>query len=227
VSSETAPETPAGPDGNAAAPPSDRVRLRRKPGRGRYDRPTIDAILDAAAIGHVAWTLDGQPYATPTNVWRQGDRVFWHGSAGSRMLREADGHRVCVTVTHVDGLVLARSATNHSIDYRSVMVLGTAHLLTDPAEIEAALEGLIEYLYPGRWAQLRPMTVKERKATAVMWVDLDEASAKIRAEGNHDDEGDETWPVWAGVVPIRLVRGDPEPDPFVPHGMPEPEVRRP
>ena len=102
-----------------------------------------------------------------------------------------------------------------------------AHLLTDPAEIEAALEGLIEYLYPGRWAQLRPMTVKERKATAVMWVDLNEASAKIRAEGNHDDEGDETWPVWAGVVPIRLTRGDPEPDPFVPHGMPEPEVRRP
>ncbi len=227
MSHEEAPDAPAGAEDAAAPPPSDRARLRRKPGRGRYDRATIDAILDGAAIGHVAWPQDGQPYATPTNVWRHGDRVFWHGSAASRMLRAVDGQRVCVTVTHVDGLVLARSATNHSINFRSVMVLGTAHLLTDPEEIEAALEGLIEYLYPGRWAQLRPMTIKERKATAVMWVDLAEASAKIRAEGAHDDEGDEAWPAWAGVIPVRVTKGDPEPDPFVPNGLPAPEVRRP
>ncbi len=211
----------------AAPPPSDRARLRRKPGRGRYDRATIDAILDAATIGHVAWILDGQPYATPTNVWRQGDRLFWHGSAASRLLRAADGQPVCVTITHLDGLVLARSAHNHSVNFRSVMVMGTAHLVTDAAEAESALEALIESLYPGRWAQLRPMTVKERRATGVMWVDLAEASAKVRAEGSHDDPGDETWPAWAGVVPIRTTRGEPEPDPFVPHGSPAPEVRLP
>ena len=215
------------PEADLSALPSDRVRLRRKPGRGRYDRAAIDAILDATIIGHVAWVQEGQPYATPTNVWRRGDRLYWHGSAASRMLRASDGEPVCVTVSHLDGLVLARSATNHSVNFRSVMVMGTAHLLTDAAEIEAALEGLIEYLYPGRWAQLRPMTVKERKATSVMWLDLAEASAKIRAEGSHDDPGDETWPVWAGVVPVVVTKGDPEPDPFVPVGLPAPEVRLP
>lgn len=227
MSARNEPETPASTEPAPASPPSDRARLRRKPGRGRYDRASIDAILDAAAIGHVAWILDGQPYATPTNVWRRDDRLYWHGSAGSRLVRDVDGQPVCVTVTHLDGLVLARSATNHSVNFRSVMVLGTAHLVLDPAEIEAALEGLIEYLYPGRWAQLRPMTVKERKATGVMWVELSEASAKVRAEGAHDDEGDETWPAWAGVVPVRVIKGDPEPDPFVPDGMPAPEVRLP
>jgi hypothetical protein len=214
-------------EADLAAPPSDRARLRRKPGRGRYDRATIDAILDATIVGHVAWVQDGQPFATPTNVWRAGDRLYWHGSAASRMLRAADAQRVCVTVSHLDGLVLARSATNHSVNFRSVMVMGTAHLLTDSSEIEAALEGLIEYLYPGRWAHLRPMTVKERKATSVMWLDLAEASAKVRAEGSHDDPGDETWPVWAGVVPVSAIKGDPEPDPFVPVGLPAPEVRLP
>lgn len=221
--SEEAEDAGAAP----APPPSDRARLRRKPGRGRYDRASIDAILDAAPIGHVAWVLDGQPYATPTNVWRQGDRLYWHGSAGSRLLRAADGQPVCVTVTHLDGLVLARSATNHSVNFRSVMVMGTAHLVTDAAEAEAALEALIESLYPGRWAQLRPMTVKERNATGVMWVGLAEASAKVRAEGSHDDPGDETWPVWAGVIPVRTTRGEPEPDPYVTDGSPAPQVRLP
>ena len=149
-------------------------------------------------MGHVAWTLDGQPYATPTNVWRQGDRLFWHGSAASRMLRAADGQPVCVTVTHLDGFVLARSGFNHSVNYRSVMILGTAHLVRDEAEVDAALDRFIEHLFPGRAATLRPMTAKERKATSVMWIDLAEASAKIRADVNHDDEGDESWPAWAG-----------------------------
>ncbi len=134
---------------------------------------------------------------------------------------------MCVTVSHLDGLVLARSATNHSVNFRSVMVLGTAHVLTEPAEIEAALEGLIEGLYPGRWAQLRPMTENERKATAVMWVDLTEASAKVRDEGAHDDPGDETWPTWAGVIPVQQVRGAPEPDEFVTEGIAPPAVRLP
>lgn len=217
------------PSGDAAraAAPTERTRVRRKPHRGHYDRATVDAILDASVIGHVAWALDGQPYATPTAVWRRGDRLYWHGSAASRMLRATDGRPVCITVTQLDGLVLARSATNHSVDYRSVMVLGTAHLETDAVVVEAALEALVEHLYPGRWAALRPMTDKERKATSVLWVDLSEASAKVRAEGSHDDPGDETWPIWAGVVPVRQVRGAPEPDEFVPDGMPEPAVRLP
>jgi hypothetical protein len=208
-----------------ARPPSDRTRVRRLPKRGRYDRGTIDAILDDAIVGHVAWAAHGQPYATPTNVWRQGDRLYWHGSAASRMLRASDGQPVCVTVTHLDGLVLARSGFNHSVNFRSVMVLGTAHLVTDEAEIDASLEAFIDHLYPGRWAELRPMTAQERKATSVMWMDLSEASAKVRADVNHDDEGDEAWPAWGGVIPVRVVLGAPEPDPFTPEGMPAPVVR--
>jgi nitroimidazol reductase NimA-like FMN-containing flavoprotein (pyridoxamine 5'-phosphate oxidase superfamily) len=219
------PDAPGTPE--TARPPSDRTRVRRLPKRGQYDRTTVDAILDEAIVGHVAWTLDGQPYATPTNVWRQDDRLFWHGSAASRMLRATDGQPVCVTVTHLDGFVLARSGFNHSVNYRSVMILGTAHLVSDEAEVDAALDAFIEHLFPGRAATLRPMTAKERRATAVMWIDLAEASAKVRADVNHEDEGDETWPAWGGVVPVRLVRGDPEPDEFVADSMEPPEVRLP
>ena len=208
-------------------PASDRVRLRRKPMRGRHDRATIDAIIDASLIGTVSFVQDGQPYGIPTNVWREGDRLYWHGSAGSRLLRVANGSPVCVTVHHLDGLVLARAATNHSVNFRSVVVLGTARLVTDVAEVEHALEGLIESVYPGRWAQLRPMTDKERRETGVMYVDLAEASAKVRAEGAHDDPGDETWPVWAGVIPVRTVREAPEPDEFVQAGTPPAAARKP
>jgi nitroimidazol reductase NimA-like FMN-containing flavoprotein (pyridoxamine 5'-phosphate oxidase superfamily) len=214
-------------DGEASAPPSERTRLRRKPGRGHHDRATIDAILDAALVGHVGWVRDGQPYVTPVNVWRAGDRLLWHASVGSGMALALDGQPVCVTVSHVDALVLARSATNHSLDYRSVMALGTAHRLTDEREIEAALEGLVAALFPGRWATLRPMTDAERRATAVLWIDLSEASAKIRDEGAHDDPGDETWPAWGGVIPVHMVRGEPAPDAFVPEGMPPPPARLP
>jgi uncharacterized protein len=217
----------AGPAPDLATPPSERVRLRRKPRRGHYDAPTVHAILDAAVVGHVGWIRDGQPIVTPVNVWREGDRLFWHASVGSGMALAVDGTPVCVTVTHLDSLVLARSATNHSVDYRSVMALGTAHRLTDEAEIDAALEGLVEALFPGRWAQLRPMTDAERRATAVLWIDLAEASAKVRDTGLVDDPGDETWPAWGGVIPVRLVRGEPEPDKHVPAGMPLPEVRIP
>jgi nitroimidazol reductase NimA-like FMN-containing flavoprotein (pyridoxamine 5'-phosphate oxidase superfamily) len=216
----------AAPD-DAVPPPSDRTRIRRLPKRGRYDRATVDAILDSAIVGHVAWVEDGQPYATPTAVWRQGDRLYWHGSAASRMLRATDGQPVCITVTHLDGLVLARSGFNHSVNFRSVMALGTAHLVTDGAEADAALEAFVEHLYPGRWAGLRPMTASERKATSVLWMDLGEASAKIRADVNHDDEGDESWPAWAGVIPVRSIRGEPEADALVPAGIPVPAVRLP
>lgn len=214
-------------DGGLSAPSSERTRLRRKPRRGHHDRATIDAILDAAIVGHVGWVRDGQPYVTPVTVWRSGDRLLWHASVGSGMAMALEGQPVCVTVSHVDSLVLARSATNHSLDYRSVMALGTARRLADEREIDAALEGLVEALFPGRWATLRPMTDAERKATAVLWIDLSEASAKIRDEGAHDDPGDETWPAWAGVIPVRLVRGEPRPDTHVPEGMAAPEVRLP
>jgi nitroimidazol reductase NimA-like FMN-containing flavoprotein (pyridoxamine 5'-phosphate oxidase superfamily) len=200
-------------------PASDRVRVRRKPDRGRYDRPTIDAILDAALVGHVGWVLDGQPYVTPTAIWRTGDRLYWHGSAASRMVRATkDGAAVCITATILDGLVLARSGTDHSMNYRSVMVLGSPHAVTSEDEALAALEAFVEHLYPGRWAELRPATAKEVRATIVLWMDLTEASAKIRADGVHDEPGDETWPAWAGVVPVGLVAGTPEPDEFVPAG---------
>jgi nitroimidazol reductase NimA-like FMN-containing flavoprotein (pyridoxamine 5'-phosphate oxidase superfamily) len=220
---------PAGDDTGEAAvpPPSDRTRVRRKPKRGHYDRPTIDAILDASIVGTVAYVVDGQPYATPTNVWRQGDRLYWHVSVGSRMARVLDGQPVCVTMHHLDALVLARSATNHSVDYRSVMALGTAVLVTDRAEATASLEAFVDHLYPGRWAGLRPMTESELKAIAVFWVSLDEASAKVRDEGAHDDPGDETWPTWAGSIPVRMVLGTPEPDQFVTPGIDAPTPRLP
>jgi uncharacterized protein len=210
-----------------AGPPSDRVRLRRKPKRGRYDEATIHAIVDAAIVGHVGWVRDGQPYVTPVNVWRDGNRLLWHASVGSGMALALDGAPVCVTVSHVDSLVLARSATNHSVDYRSVMALGTAQRIRDDEDAAAALEGLIESLFPGRWAQLRPMTDAERRATAVFWIDLDEASAKVRSAGLVDDPGDETWPVWGGVVPVHTVRGELQPDEHVTPGVPLPEVRLP
>jgi nitroimidazol reductase NimA-like FMN-containing flavoprotein (pyridoxamine 5'-phosphate oxidase superfamily) len=218
-----APDQPV----DATPPASDRVRLRRKPLRGRHERAQIDAIIDASLIGTVSFVQDGQPFGIPTNVWREGDRLYWHGSAGSRMLRVANGSPVCVTLYHLDGLVLARSATNHSVNYRSVVILGTAHLVTEAEEVEGALEGLVEALYPGRWAQLRPMTEKERKETGVMYVDLAECSAKVREEGSHDEPGDETWPVWAGLIPVRTIRGEPEPDEFVQPGTPPPVVRIP
>lgn len=218
----------SGADGpGVAGPPSERTRLRRKPKRGHYDAATIHAILDDAIIGTVAWVREGQPYATPTSVWREGNRLYWHASVGGTMAGALDGQPVCVTVAHLDALVVTRSATNHSVDYRSVMALGTAHLVTAEADVDEALQALIEHLYPGRWAQLRPMTAVERRATSVLWIDLSEASAKVRAEGAHDDEGDETWPTWAGSIPVRMVRGEPEPDPFVPEGMPAAEARLP
>ena len=203
-----------------AKPPTDRVRLRRLAERGHYDRATIDAILDATMIGHVGWVLDGQPFVTPTSIWRQGDRLYWHGSAGSRMIRETKrGARVCITATLLDGLVLARSGTNHSMNYRSVMVLGGAVLVEDEAETLAAMEAFTERLFPGRWTQLRPATRKEIRQTSVLWTPLDEASAKVRTGPSKDDPGDESWPVWAGVIPLSTAVGAPEPDPHLPTGL--------
>lgn len=215
------------PSSHPTPPASHRVRVRRKPDRGRYDRATIYSILDTSIVGHVGYVVDGQPYVTPTAIWRQGDRLYWHGSSASRMLRATkDAIPVCVTATHTDGLVLARSGFNHSLNYRSVMVLGPAYELTGEEERLEALRAFVEHLFPGRWEELRPPTRQELNANTILWMDLAEASAKIRDDGAHDEPGDETWPTWAGTIPLTVVAGAPEPDPFVAPGTEPPPASR-
>jgi hypothetical protein len=200
-------------EGRAADAPSSRTRVRRLPKRGHYDAATIHAILDAGLICHVGYVFDGQPYVTPTSYWREGDRVYWHGSSASRMLRNlSHGIPVCFEVTHVDGLVMARSGFHHSMNYRSVIALGTAHPVLDRDHKLKALRLFMDRIAPGRWEELRPPTVQELKATTVLWMPLDEASAKIRTGGPIDDEEDYALPCWAGVVPLSTVTGAPEPD---------------
>jgi hypothetical protein len=190
-----------------------RSRVKRLPARGRYDFDTVAAILDSGFLCHVGYVIDGKPYVTPTNYWRGGDQVYWHGSSASRMLRTlADGVDCCVTVSQIDGLVLARSAFHHSINYRSVMLFGRAHNVEDPAGKRKALESFVEYMYPGRWKELRPVTDQELKATTVLHMPIEEGAAKIRTGPPVDDEQDYGWPVWAGIVPVRQIAGEPTPD---------------
>jgi uncharacterized protein len=199
-----------------ASPPTDFTRVRRMHPRGAYDRETVHAVLDAAAYCHVGHVIEGRPVVIPTLHWREGDAVYWHGSAASRMLRNnAGGNEVCLTATLIDGYVLARSAFHHSINYRSVMCFGTARLVSDGEEKRAALAGFVNRLFPGRWEKLRPVTEQELKATAVLAMDLTEASAKIRTGPPGDDAEDVDWPIWGGVLPVHLVAGKPEPDQYV------------
>jgi nitroimidazol reductase NimA-like FMN-containing flavoprotein (pyridoxamine 5'-phosphate oxidase superfamily) len=198
----------------AGRPPTERTRVRREPERGVYDRSTIDAILDEGLVCHLGFVHEGQPYVIPTLYGRVGDEVYVHGSSASRMLRTLEaGVEACLTVTLVDGIVLARSIFNHSVNYRSVVVLGRAAAVTEPDEKLLALEAFSERLVPGRWAEVRPPTRQELKATAILRLPLDEASAKVRTGPPVDDEGDYVRPVWAGVIPLSLVAGDPVPDP--------------
>lgn len=194
--------------------PSERARVHRLPERGAYDRATIDAILDEALICHVAWvTLDGEPRIIPTIHARDGDTLYIHGSQASRTLRAIRaGAQVCVEATILDGLVLARSTFNHSMNYRSVVVFGTPREVTDAAEMDRAQRVLVEHVIPGRSADARLPTDDELKQTAIFAIDLDEASAKIRTGGPHDPEEDLALPVWAGVLPLRLEAGEPESD---------------
>ena len=192
---------------------TERTLLKRLPKRGHFDRETIYAILDAAFICHVGFVLDGQPFVMPTAFARIGDRLLIHGSAASRMLRAlAGGIDVCVTVTHVDGLVLARSAFHHSINYRSVVILGKAEVVTDEAEKAAAMEAFTEHLIPGRWNDVRWPTANELKATFVLMLPIQEASAKIRTGNPIDDDEDYAMDVWAGVIPLAISPGRPIPD---------------
>jgi len=184
--------------------------VKRLPARGAYDQETIYSILDDGFICHVGFAIDGQPYVIPTGYARIGDHVYIHGSSASRMLRSlAEGIDVCVTVTHVDGLVLARSAFHHSINYRSVVVLGQAKMVEDPAEKEMALEAFTEHIIPGRWPEIRWPSELELKATTVLKLAIDEASAKVRTGDPKDDDEDYGMNVWAGVVPLSSKPGQP------------------
>jgi uncharacterized protein len=201
--------------------PTDRTRLRRLPERGAYDRETVHAILDEGFICHVAFTVDGQPYALPTGYARICDTIYLHGSSGSRIGLQP-GMPVCITVTLLEGVVLARAAFHHSFNYRSVMVLGRTRLVTDPKEKDEALGALVEHIVPGRGADVRPGDRRELAATAVLAVPLDEVSAKIRRGNPVDDEEDYGLPVWAGVLPLALVPGTPLPDSRLDPAIPVP-----
>ncbi|MCC6327035.1 MAG: pyridoxamine 5'-phosphate oxidase family protein [Acidobacteria bacterium] len=198
---------------NDSIKPTERTRVKRLPKRGNYDREVINAILDEGFICHVGFVADGQPYVIPTGYARIGNDLYIHGSAASRMLRGiAEGIDVCVTVTQVDGLVLARSAFHHSINYRSVVILGKAELVETADEKNAVLEAFTEHVIPGRWAEVRWPNELELKATTVLKLPINEASAKIRTGGPVDDEEDYAMNIWAGVIPLKLTKRDPIPD---------------
>lgn len=198
---------------NDSIKPTERTRVKRLPKRGDYDRDVINAILDEGFICHIGFVADGQPYVIPTGYARIGNDLYIHGSAASRMLRGiAEGIGVCVTVTQVDGLVLARSAFHHSINYRSVVILGKAELVETADEKNAVLEAFTEHVIPGRWAEVRWPNDLELKATTVLKLPINEASAKIRTGGPVDDEEDYAMNVWAGVIPLKLTNSDPIPD---------------
>ena len=223
----TAQPTPSTPSPSPA--PSERVRLRRKRERGSYEKDVIEAILDEALVAHLGITGEsGQPFVVPTLHARHGDLVYCHGSLGSRTLRALSaGAPACLTVSLIDGLVLARSAMHHSANYRSVMLLGQARPLTDPQEKRVALEAIVEHIVPGRWREVREPTDNELAATAVLAFPIEEASAKIRRGGPIDDEPDLQLRVWAGVLPLRSAPGAPEPDALLDQGIPLPSYLRP
>jgi nitroimidazol reductase NimA-like FMN-containing flavoprotein (pyridoxamine 5'-phosphate oxidase superfamily) len=206
--------------------PTRRTTLKRLPERGSHDRATIEGILDEALFCHVGFVVEGQPFVIPTIHGRIGGKVYLHGSAASRMLKTLAAEvPMCVTVSLIDGLVLARSAFHHSMNYRSVVVLGTARAVTEPQEKWDALHAIVEHVAPGRWAEVREPNEKEIKATLVLGLSLDEASAKIRTGPPIDDEEDYALRCWAGVVPLRLTALDPIPEPRLAAGIvPSPAV---
>ena len=204
--------------------PTTRTRVVREPQRGVYDREVINQILDEAFICHVGFVIDGQPFVIPTGFGRVDDTLYIHGSAASRMLKQLSGGiPVCVTVTLLDGLVLARSVFNHSMNYRSVVVLGTADLVSDPQEKLAALHSLSEHIAPGRWEHSRQPSDRELKATSVLKLPLRECSAKVRTGPPIDDDEDMSLPFWAGVLPLELVPRTPLPDPKLPSDIAIPD----
>jgi nitroimidazol reductase NimA-like FMN-containing flavoprotein (pyridoxamine 5'-phosphate oxidase superfamily) len=202
---------------------TERTTVRRLPKRGLYDRETIHAIIDEALICHVGFVVEGAPVVIPTIHTRVGETLYFHGSAASRMLRSLRGGvEACVTVTLLDGLVLARSAFHHSMNYRSAVVFGTAREVTDADEKLRALAALVEHVAAGRSVDARPPNEKELRQTLVLALPIEEASAKVRTGGPVDDEEDYDLPIWAGVLPLRLVPQSPLPDERLRAGIPVP-----
>ncbi len=188
---------------------TDLTQLHRAKERGHFDTQTIYQILDSTPLCHIGYQVDGKPVVMPTIHWRDGNHVYWHGSRISRTMLQSDGADVCLTVTHLDGLVLARSAFHHSANYRSVLVFGTPEAIDDPAEKTDALTQMIEKMMPGRWETLREMTAKELAATTVLRQPIEQASAKIRTGGPNDLAEDLDFPVWAGVLPLTTTTDAP------------------
>lgn len=212
---------------STSSAPTSRTRVVREPQRAVYDLDVVNRILDEGFICHVGFVIDGQPFVIPTSYGRHEDVLYIHGSAASRMLRNASGGiPVCVTVTLLDGLVLARSIFNHSMNYRSVVVLGTATAIEDGERKLAALRLLSEHLVPGRWEDARQPNEKELKATTVIQVPIQEFSAKVREGPVIDDEEDYAFPVWAGVLPLNTIVGDPIADSRLLEGIEVPEYGR-
>ena len=189
---------------------TERTRLRRMPDRGQYDQETVYAILDAMPMCHIGYVdTFGTPAVMPTLQWREGNNVYWHASSGARSLKAMKGKDICLTVTLLDGFVLARSAMHHSVNFRSTMIYGKAFAVTDPNLKTKHLAAMVNQLYPGRWDKLRPMSEIELKQTTVFGMEINEASAKIRTGGVSDDEEDLDFPTWSGVVPLSFHIGTP------------------
>ena len=206
---------------------TERTQVRRLPKRGVYEKERIYSILDDGFVCHLGFVVGGQPFVIPTGYVRLEDEIYVHGSAASRMLRQgATGIDVCLTVTLVDGFVLARSAFHHSMNYRSVVVMGKARLLTDPQEKMRALEGFTNHIVPGRWDEVRQPTEHELKATSVLAMPITEASAKVRMGPPIDDEEDYALPIWAGVLPLRTAMGAPVADERLAESAPRLDVQR-
>ncbi|WP_027245618.1 pyridoxamine 5'-phosphate oxidase family protein [Leisingera daeponensis] len=202
---------------------SERSRLRRAHERGLYDRETVYQVLDAMPLAHIGYQINGAPSVLPTLQWREGDHVYWHGSAASRAIRAMEGAEVCLTVTCMDGYVLARSAFHHSVNFRSAMLFGVAEKVTEEEAKAASLKAMVDHIFPGRWDALRPMTAQELKATALMRMPIEEGAAKIRSGAPKDDEEDYALPIWAGVVPIAMELKLPQPDPANLEGVEMPD----
>jgi len=194
-------------------PKTDRSRIRRESHLGSYLRSDVYSVVDASPLCHVGYVIDGESFVTPTMHWRKGNRIYWHGSVGSRFLRQVDGARVCITCSLVDGYVLARSALNHAVNYCSVMMFGSANIVEGLDVKEDALRDFMDGLFPERWETLRPVTEKELRATSVLWMDIEEATVKSRA-GDPSDADESGVPVWAGVIPMQtsLTNGHPAPE---------------